>query len=269
MAVLIHCKVFGMKAFVPLFLAVCFCALPALADPIYENSVVSNDLDFIRTSDDSVFSCLAYVGVERAEMPDKRRDGLFDNGALIFNANYADGTTVGLWAHSDFGTQSAASRAVTPVAEAIGKLPTFMRATLDHVVIHTGDETAFGEADGHFFVLYADNIVTRLRNNDLEETVFHESVHATLDAAYLRNRDWRAAQRADVGFVTHYAAGRPDKEDMAESALFAWAVLQHPGRLPASIEAEVRRIMPNRLAFFDDLFSAQPIFYRVAAEQGC
>ena len=56
---------------------------------------------------------------------------------------------------------------------------------------------------------------------------------------------------------------------MAESALFAWAVLQHPGRLPASIEAEVRRIMPNRLAFFDDLFSAQPIFYRVAAEQGC
>ncbi len=72
-----------MKAFVPLFLAACFCALPALADPIYENSVVSNDLDFIETSDDSVFSCLAYVGIERAEMPDKRRDSLFDNGALF------------------------------------------------------------------------------------------------------------------------------------------------------------------------------------------
>ena len=202
-------------------------------------------------------------------MPDKRRDTLFDNGTFIFQANYKDGTSVGLWAHSDFGSQAAALKSVEPVAQAVGKLPTVMRSKLDHVVIHKGDKTAFGEADGHFFVIYSDNIRTRIRNHDLEETVFHESVHATLDAKYLRNRVWRNAQRADGAFITNYAANLPKKEDLAESALFAWTMLVHPGRLPARVEQRARDIMPKRLAFFDDLFLSKPIFYNVGKEQGC
>jgi len=243
--------------------------LAANADPIFPNSVVSNDLEFIRTDDQSVFSCVAFQGTERAEMPDKRNDALFDRGTFIFQANYQDGTSVGLWAHPDFGSQSMALRSVEPVAQAIGKLPTIMRSKLDHVVIHKGDEVAFGEADGHFFVLYSDNIRTRIRNHDLEETVFHESVHATLDAKYLRNRVWRNAQKADDAFITEYAARLPEKEDLAESALFAWTMLVHPRRLPQRVEAQVRKIMPNRLAFFEDLFLKKPIFHRVGAERGC
>lgn len=235
-------------------------AFSAQANPIFPNSVVSNDLEFIRTNDQSVFSCLAFQGIERAEMPDKRRDVLFDTGTFIYAANYKDGTSVGLWAHSDFASQSAALRAVEPVAQAIGKLPTVMRSRLDHVVIHKGDETAFGEADGHFFVLYSDNIRTRIRNHDLEETVFHESVHATLDARYLRSRAWRRAVSSDSAFVTEYAARQPNKEDMAESALFAWAMLVHLGRLQQNVEARVRKIMPNRLAFFEGLFLSKPLF---------
>ena len=239
------------------------------ANPIFPNSVVSNDLEFIRTNDQSVFSCLAFQGTERAEMPDKRRNDLFDSGTFIYAANYKDGTAVGLWAHSDFGSQSAALRAVEPVAQAIGKLPTIMRSRLDHVVIHKGDETAFGEADGHFFALYSDNIRTRIRNHDLEETVFHESVHATLDARHLRSRAWRSAVSADGAFVTEYAARQPNKEDMAESALFAWAMLVHPGRLPQNVEAQAREIMPNRLSFFEDVFLSKPLFHRVGAEESC
>ena len=53
-------------------------------DPIFPNSVVSNDLEFIRTDDQSAFSCIAFQGTKRAEMPDKRRDTLFDNGTFIF-----------------------------------------------------------------------------------------------------------------------------------------------------------------------------------------
>ena len=45
--------------------------------PIYENSVVSNDLDFIRPSDPGTFACLRYDGRFRAEMPHKRRDEPF------------------------------------------------------------------------------------------------------------------------------------------------------------------------------------------------
>lgn len=88
----------------------------AMSAPLFSNSVVFNDLEFIWTSDQSMFSCLAFGGTARAEMPDKRIDALFDGGTFIFVANYKDGTSVGLWAHSDFGSQAMALRSVEPVA---------------------------------------------------------------------------------------------------------------------------------------------------------
>ena len=118
-------------------------------------------------------------------------------------------------------------------------------------------------------MLYSDNIRTRISNHDLEETIFHESVHATLDSKYARSRKWRRAQEADGGYLTDYAAREPDKEDMAESALFAWAMLIHPGRLPTNVEAQASEIMQNRLAFFEDLFLSKPVFYRTGEERGC
>ena len=175
-------------------------------------------------------------------------------------AHYTDGTSVGLWAHQDFKTKQRALTSVKPVAEAVGKLPTFMRKTLDHVVIHVGDETAFGESEGHFFVLYSENIKTRIRNHDLEETVFHVSVHATLDKRYANSSKWKKAQKADGDFITKYAKRLPKKEDLAESGLFAWTMIMHPGRLPAKIEARARKIMPSRIAFFEELFLSRPMF---------
>lgn len=47
---------------------------PASADPIFPNSVVSNDIDFIREDDPEAGFCLNFVGTSRAEMPDKRTD---------------------------------------------------------------------------------------------------------------------------------------------------------------------------------------------------
>ena len=241
----------------------------AWSDPIYPNSVVSNELEFIATSDQSVFACTHYRGSRRAEMPDKRSDTLMANGTHIFRALYRDATSVEIWVHAAIGSRQAAENIVLPVAEAVGKLPSFMREKLDRVVIHQGDETAFAESNGHFFVLYSDNIRTRIRNHDLEETVFHESVHATLDKRYARSRAWRAAQRADGAFITDYAENNPDKEDMAESALFAWAMLMHPGRLPADIEARVISIMPHRLAFFEELFLSKNYFWSDRPVRSC
>jgi len=239
------------------------------AAPLYPNSVVSNDHEFIATSDESAFACLVFEGRRTAEMPDKRSDQLMAKKTFIFTAHYTDGTSVGLWAHPKFKTEAKALESVAPAAEAVGKLPTFMRRALDHVVIHRGDETAFGEGEGHFFVLYSENIKTRIRNHDLEETVFHQSVHATLDSKYVRSKEWLAAQKADGDFITKYAKRLPKKEDMAESALFAWTMIMHPGRLPANVEARAREIMPNRLAFLEGLFLAKPVFYKVRDQRGC
>ncbi len=242
----------------------------AASGPIFPNSVVSNDLDFIRSSDFDVFACIKYEGKIRAEMPDRRHDELHANGVFSYSAKYRDGTSVGIWVHPDVGTRDAARKLALQAAGPVGKLPTIMRSRLSHIVIHKGSQSAFAEDRGRFFVLYSGNMATRLRNHDLEETVFHESVHATLDHPMLASAEWKKAQRADGDFVTEYARDRPNKEDMAESALFAWAILFYPGRLPDFVEEEVRRIMPNRLAFFMEVFSGKRRpFYPVGREESC
>ena len=248
-----------------LALAVGGFSLSAVAEPIFPNSVVSNDLDFITTSDTSAYTCLNFKERIRAELPDKRHDGLFVDEVYTFHAGYTDGTAIEIWVHPDIGTQTQAAQLAVQVAHPVGKLPTFMREKLHHVGIHQGDETAFAESEGNFFMLYSENIQTRINDHDLEETIFHEAVHATLEHTHERSNSWREAQKADNDYITEYARHRT--EDMAESALFAWAVLVTPGRLPKDIEQKVQEIMPNRLKFFENIFLKQPVFQKIAETQ--
>lgn len=233
-------------------------AAPALAEPLFPNSVASNDLDFITDDDPATGFCLRFSGLNRAEMPDKRNDTLFADNVRVFVATFADDTSLELWVHPDIATEEEATALVTPVTEAIAKLPTAMRALLNHVVIHAGDETAFSEDVGRFFILYSDNIRSRISTHDLQETVFHESVHATLDVPHADSDAWRAAQSADGAFLTTYAADNPEGEDMAETALFVWAMTKHPGRLPPDIVSAVTTLVPQRVAFLSALFADMP-----------
>ena len=107
----------------------------AFGKPLYPNSVVSNDHEFIATSDDSAFACLVFKGRHKAEMPDKRSDQLWAEDNFIYTAHYTDVTSVGIWAHPNFKTEERALKSVTPAAEAVGKLPTFMRRVLDKQMI--------------------------------------------------------------------------------------------------------------------------------------
>lgn len=99
-----------------IFLSFLFAGCNAQSVSLYPNSVVSNDLEFVRTSDQSVYTCLSYEGTRRAEMPDKRSDALFADGVFAYTARYKDGTSVELWAHLDFGSHLAAIASVEPVA---------------------------------------------------------------------------------------------------------------------------------------------------------
>ncbi|SMX27610.1 hypothetical protein TRP8649_01716 [Pelagimonas phthalicica] len=237
-------------------LAALVLANPANAKPLFENSVVSNDLEFIKTSDPSLLACLKQpIGRERREMPDKRSNQLFADGVMVYEARYLDGKRLELLAHPDFKHPKAAQAIAYPVAKAIGRLPTSMRAKLSHVVLHKGDHTAFGEDRGRFFVLYSQNVKKRLSTHDLDETVFHESVHATLDHPHAVSGKWRKAQRKDRTFLTRYAERNPGKEDLAETALFAYALQYHPGRLPSNIERAVQTMVPNRLKVIGPLLA--------------
>ena len=238
-----------------------FCLIPfflgvsiATADPIFENSVVSNDIDFITSADPSRFACLTYSGQERAEMPDKRSDALFADNVDVFEIKFDDGTSLLAYAHPDLGGRAEAADVLSRIGPRLGRLPHFMRDRLSHIILHAGDETAFAESEAQFFVLYDRNVARRIATNDLEETLFHESVHATLDAEIASSTAWRAAQKADGTFLTRYARSQPQREDLAETALFAFAHIHHPDRLPATVRTSMAELVPARLAFFKTLF---------------
>lgn len=224
-------------------------------EPRFANSIVSTDIDFITNDDPNTFSSLNYIGQEEKEMPDSRNDNLMDAKAFVYKANFTDGNTIKIWAHSSFETETAAKKYAEMVTGPLGKLPTVMRKELSHVIIHKGDAGAFAESEGHFFMLYSENMETRVSNHDLEETVFHESMHAALQLKYREDAAWLKAQKDDNAFITEYAEKLPDLEDFPESAIFAYTMIKHPGRLSSEIESWVKTYNSNRLAFFKTIFS--------------
>ncbi len=238
--------------------------------PIFRSFDDAGGYGFIHKDDETTFACMDFVRRQTVQMPDKRRIGtkLFPDDSFIFDAHYGDGSTIEMRAHPDFGSEHGAEDVLEPLALRLGQFPTLMRMRLDHVVVHTGREAAYADPAGNFLVVYADDIRERARGRDLEEVLFRETVRATLEAREARSGDWLRAQRADGTFVTDYAASGAG-EDFAESALFSWAMLIHPGRLPGHLEAYVRDRVPNRLSYFKSLFVDQPAFYSIGLEPSC
>lgn len=227
-------------------------------DPLFPNSVTSNDIDFIIGTDPDAFTSLAFIGLEDHEMPGNGND-LFDIDTYVFEATFTNSETLEIWCHSSFDTQEAAQEYAEKLCPRLGKLPLVQREMLDHVVINKGDHTAFAETQGRFFVLYSDNMDDRISTHDLEETVFHESVHASLQDIYEDDPAWTDAQAADPSFVTQYAQDNPHLEDMPETALFAYTMIVHPGRLDADIEEWLNDNIPNRLAFFRTIYTPSAV----------
>ncbi len=222
------------------------------AEPLFPSSVASNDIDFITSADPSAFYCLWPDGPSRQEMPDKRNDELMVDDVQVFFATFTDGTRVDIWTHPDLGDR--AEEVALQLTGPLGRLPSFMRARLDHVVVHAGNETAFEEADGGFFVIYDENMADRISTHDLEETVFHESTHVALDPTFGASPPWQLAQERDGVAITRYAAENMDKEDLAETALFVMTYFQHPDRLPDEVRDWMEANIPNRIALLETVF---------------
>ena len=201
---------------------------------LYRSSVVGTDYDFIRDEDPSAFLCLEFKGERTREMPDKRGETELFQSAFTFVAYFDDGTRVDIAIDDAFKTETAAHAEATRYVDRLGKLPTSLRQGVRRLVVHHGgrDTTAF--SDVGLIVVYSENAAKRISTHDLEETIFHESVHASWDKRHADSLEWREAQQSDGGFVTRYAQKNPRGEDLAESALFAFALLHHPGRIPIS-----------------------------------
>lgn len=230
----------------------------------YPNSVASTDFDYIHSDDPSAFKELKFVAEKKSEMPDKRGDRELFQPSFVFLATFTDGTKVNLALDEKFKTKEAARKEAKRYVGPLGRLPTVLRQGVNRVVVHQGgrDTTAF--SDVGLIVIYSDNASKRISNHDLEETFFHESVHAAWDKKHAASEAWKRAQAQDGAFVTAYAKQKPDREDLAESALFAYTLLHHPNRIPAADAKKIKKAIPARIRFVaEQIPPDKPIFFNI------
>lgn len=216
------------------------------AEPIY-TSTSDTVFDIITHDDPSSFVCLQDKGRGNRQMWDKRADAEFNLNAYLFDAYFSDGPRIEFVVNPEFPSAQDARREVQRYTRAFGQLPPILRQGIRQVGIHKGQPT-YSAGPGKIF-LYADRTTLRIAENRLEESLLHESVHASLDATLARSPKWQAAQRSDGQFLTRYGQTHPVREDLAETMLFAYALAFHPDRLPPVDSTDVRAAAPARLDF--------------------
>lgn len=106
----------------------------------------------------------------------------------------------------------------------------------------------------------------------LEETLFHEACHTSLDARISRTQTWLNAQSADSEFISTYARDFPEREDVAESCLMYYALRHRQDRVDGTTLTAISETIPNRISIFD-MYDFQPVllsdrvaFYNVSNE---
>ena len=79
----------------------------------------------------------------------------------------------------------------------------------------------------------------------LEEILLHEGSHLTIDKLLYKTTAWRCAQLQDQNYISSYAKGKQDTEDIAES-LVAWHAWYFK-RGDAATIATINSAIPARL----------------------
>ncbi|MCB1340540.1 MAG: hypothetical protein KDK24_05645 [Pseudooceanicola sp.] len=238
-------------------LAALLAATPLAAQEYPFGSTADTVFDIIRTDDPTAFVCLSYEGRTTRQMWDKRIDGESDLNVFLFQAHFSDGPPVDIILNPEFGSEGEARAEAMRYVRGLGQLPLVFRQGIRQFGVHKGDK-GFHGGPGKIF-MYHDRATRRIEQAHLEESILHESVHASLDRDWRQSPQWRAAQAKDPGFLTRYAAEHPEGEDLAETALFAYALLRYPGRIPPVDSAAIVARVPARIAVVAEILASGPV----------
>lgn len=222
--------------------------------PLFEFSVDGTGIDFIKPTDPDTFLSIEYKGQFNREIPSKGLFELNDPNAYVFEASFTGGKKIGIWCRSNFGSVERATEYANKLTDKLGKLPVFMRDDLSHVAVIDGEGGASAEPDGKFFFIFSERIDKRIAGNQLEATVFHETAHVYFEKRYGESNEWLSAREKDGVFMTEYAKRFPVQEDIPETAIFVYTMVNNPGRLSESVEDWIRENIPNRYEFLEPFF---------------
>lgn len=217
-------------------------------DPPFHGSIFV-DSDIVRPSDPTVFESVSFTGRGSRTVFDRRVDDWITINAYLFVLVFSDGLASEVVVNPEFGSESAAQAQAETFGKRMGLLPYVLRTNVSEVWIHKGEERFGGGSDS--ILIHTGQADSHIDDGILEETLIHETTHASLDAEYEDTPDWKAAQEADGRFITSYAKEFPDREDLAESFLLYLAVRYRSGRISPHVKSTIEETIPNRIAFFD------------------
>ncbi len=232
------------------------CAMCAEAKPPFGGTIfVSRDI--ITPEDPTAFQSLHESGKGERRMFDRRVQKWISAEAHLFVAEFDDGQTMEVQVNPEFDSAQALEQAkkYLPV---IGQLPFTLRSDVDTVWIHKG-KCGFGGGNRNLLI-HTDLGESYLSGGILAETFMHEASHTSLDSYHARHKDWIAAQEKDPEFISGYAKGNPQREDVAETFLLYFAFRYKPERISNELKDTIANTIPNRIAYFDSIeFDLHPV----------
>jgi hypothetical protein len=235
---------------VPCFAALAMLATPVASAPPYVGTIFIEP-DLITEDDPTDLLDIRFVGQGLRTMFDRRENAFVQRNAWLFGVEYRGGAVVKFQVNPEFTEQQAAAE-VEFYAPVIGRLPRALRTLLQTSWIHRGDEF-FGGGNNNLLIHTGGIAQGYIQDGILEETLVHEAVHTSLDAAHAQAPRWLAAQALDGGFISIYGRDNSTREDLAESVVPWLATRCDSGRLTSGLAATAAAIIPARLAYLDSL----------------
>ena len=115
--------------------------------------------------------------------------------------------------------------------------------------IHKGDQ-AFGGGNNDILI-HTD--AAGYHGEWLEETIYHEACHTSLDSRLANSPQWLNTQSLDGEFISTHARDNPTREDVAESCLLHFGLRNNPDRTFTRNLALIESTIANRLAVLDTM----------------
>lgn len=224
---------------------------PVKREPPYQGTVYI-DADIFTAADPNSFSQLVDAGMGERGIYDSRREPAYvQQQVYLFTIQFDDGLTTEVQAVQDFNSQDTARNEARTVAMALGRLPHQLRKGVKAVSLLEGEGRANAAPGEGVIRIYSRGVGVEL----LEELLAHEAAHVSLDPKFRQNTDWLYSQTFDPAFISTYGRDHSGSEDIAESVLPYLAVRYKPERISAQMERTIANAIPNRIAFFDEVFT--------------
>ena len=211
------------------------------------------DISLAPVSTFTAFTGLTYTGITKGGAIhgyywDYRNGKWNSDDCYTFTAHFSDGHSFEVTCPTkDFTSMSDSSSQASGMLSYLGQVPKYARSWLRTIAVNGGGPGSRAGANSGRKSMTV-NLSKNIRSAAYK-LFLHEGAHVGL--LYIQNSPkWKTAKTLDPNYISTYAQSSPDHEDVAESYVCWVEVKRHPYSAQSS---KIRKVIPNRLAVFDDL----------------